>query len=262
MLSQSKISKLTAKSAFRGKKVKMLAIGAVLTFSLLMLYSFYILSASFFPFPVTVGFLTAVCILFEAPLFLGVIKTLWQELSLGQSEIAHVFYYFSSFGRFKQALKFVCVFVFRVVVTFAICLAPAIVISFITDLNVQNAIGFSLPIWLSGLQILGPLLTLVGSTVAFFISLRFFAAPFLFITDDEGVLDGLFYKATRLSKLGYIEFISLLASFIGWFILGVFIFPLPFILPYFLSSVISLCRFTVYQYNKKISANSFSEVKI
>ena len=99
MLSQSKISKLTAKSAFEGKRVKMLAIGSVLTFSLLMLYPFYILSASFFPFPVIVGFLAAVCILFEAPLLLGVIKTLWQELSIGQSEVTEVFYYFSSFHR-------------------------------------------------------------------------------------------------------------------------------------------------------------------
>ena len=262
MLSQSKISKLTAKSAFEGKRVKMLAIGSVLTFSLLMLYPFYILSASFFPFPVIVGFLAAVCILFEAPLLLGVIKTLWQELSIGQSEVTEVFYYFSSFHRFKQALKFVCILVFRIAVTSAICLAPAIVISVITYLNVQNAIGFSLPVWLSGLQILGSLLTFVGGAIAFFISLKFFAAPFLFVIDDEGVLDGLFYKATRLSKIGYIEFISLLASFIGWFVLGVFIFPLPFILPYFLTSAVSLCRFTVYQYNKKISVNSFSEVKI
>ncbi len=255
MLSQSKISRLTAKSAFRGEKIRMLGLGTILTFSLLMLYPFYILSASFFPFPVTVGFLAVVCILFEAPLILGVMRTLWQKLSLGQGEIAQVFYYFSNFHRFKQALRFVCILVFRVGVTFVLCLAPAIVISVITDINVQNVIGFSLPIWLSGLQILGSFLTFVGSAVAFFISLKFFAAPFLFVTDESNGTDGLFYKAARLFKLGYIEFISLLASFIGWFILGVFIFPLPFILPYFLSSTISLCRFTVYQYNKKIRAN-------
>ncbi len=262
MLSHSKISRLTAKAASRGETVKMLGLGATLTFGLLMLYPFYVLSASLFPFPVTVGFLAAVCLLFEAPLILGVMRTLWQKLSSGQCEIAQMFYYFSSFRRFKQALGFVCLLVFKVAVAFVVCLAPAIVISVITDVNVQSAIGFSLPIWLSGLQILGSLLTFVGTVVALFVSFKFFAAPFLFITDESKGTDGLFYKAARLCKIGYIEFISLLASFTGWFVLGVFIFPLPFILPYFLSSLISLCRFTVYQYNKKISANSFSEVKI
>ncbi len=262
MLSQSKVSKLTAKSAFQGKWIKMLAIGSILTFSLLMIYPFYILIASFFPFPVTVGFLTILGVLWEAPLMLGALRTLWQELSIGESGVADVFYYFSSFGRFKQAFKFECVLVFKVAVTFVVCLAPAIAISVITDVGVQNTIGFSLPIWLSGLHILGSLFTFIGSTVAFFVSLKYFAAPFLFVSDEEGVAGGLFYKASRLSKIGYIEFISLLASFIGWFILGIFVFVLPFILPYFLLSAISLCRFTVYQYNKKISVNSSYEVKI
>lgn len=254
MLSQSKIAKLTAKSVFKGREIKMLAIGSILTFSLLMLYPFYLLSASFFSFPVVAAFLAAFCLLWEVPLFLGATRMLWQELADGRGEIADIFYYFSSFRLYARALKFICIFIFRVSVIFVICLAPATTISVITDIGVQNAIGFTLPIWLSGLHILGSLFSFVGSIIAFIISLKFFAAPFLFVSDEDSMIFGLFYKATRLSKMGYLEFLSLVGSFVGWFFLSLLVFFLPFVLPYFLTSAVSLCRFMVYQYNKKLSS--------
>jgi hypothetical protein len=261
MLSQSKVAKLTAKAVFSGKKIKMLAIGSILTFCILALYCFFLLGYPLFPMPVVIAFCVAFCVLWIAPLTLGVIRTLCQEVFGDGGEIINVFYYFSSFNLYKRAIWFIAVWVFKVGIAIVICLAPAISISVVTDMSVQSFIGFSLPIWLSGLHVLGSLFTVLGLIVAFFWCIRYFAAPFLFVGDEEGLIMGTFYKATRLSKMGYIEFLSLIASFIPWFVLGAFCFFLPYVLPYFLTSAIALCRFTVYGYNKKIKMNTFDEVK-
>ena len=261
MLSQSKVARLTAKSVFKGKGIKMLAMGGILTFCVLSLYCFFFLTYSFFPTPVIVAFISAIFVVLLAPLTLGVLRTLYEEVSTGESEISHIFYYFSGFNLYKNAIWFIAVLIFKVGVALIVCLAPAIVISFVTDASVQSLIGFSLPIWLSGLHILGSLFTVLGVIVAFFWCIRYFAAPFLFVSVEENVVMSIFYKSTRLAKMGYIEFLSLIASFIPWFVLGVFCFFLPYVLPYFFTSAIALCKFTVYGYNKKITLNTFDEVK-
>lgn len=259
MLSQSKVAKLTAKSVFKNKKIKMLAIGSILTFCVLAIYCFFFLGYSFFHPAVIIAFVAALCILWIAPLVLGVLRTLWQEILTGNCEISNIFYYFSDFDLYKKAIWFVAVYAFKVGFSLIVCLAPAIAVSLVTDISVQSLIGFSLPVWLSGLHALGSLLTALGLIAAFFWCIRYFAAPFLFVNDEESVAASIFYKATRLSKTGYIEFLSLVVSFTPWFVLGVFCFFLPYILPYFLTSSIVLCRFTVYGYNKKI--NTLDEVK-
>lgn len=262
MFSQSKIAKLTAKSVFKNKWVKMLAIGTILTFCILAIFPFFVLSYYYFSFSVTVAFITAFSLLWVAPVALGTLRTLCREVATGESEIMEIFYYFSSFYLYKKTITFLSVLIFKVCTVLIICLAPSFVLSFVNDASLQELAGFSLPIWLSGLHVLSSLFAVIGIVVSIFINIRFFAAPFLFVSDDNCEVLEVLKNAVRLSKTGYLEFLSLMGSFVLWFLLSLFIFVLPFVLPYFFTCVIILCRFTLYQYNKKCKRNTFEEVKV
>lgn len=215
-----------------------------------VLMSIFKVDAVWSPFtPTTIPFyniIASVCItVFSAvfsltvcfPLLFGVMRWFWQVTGGANPTLNEIFVFFSEGKLFKKAVLISIGLFLRLALATIISFLPAIICNILLTPDLYNELGFSMPLWLEGLHPLIDIVKLLGFTAfIFFVSryVLFYAVMFL-----EPTLSAhkTMLKAKQLSAGKTARFLGFVLSFFGWGLLCLFIVPILFVLPFFLSSL-------------------------
>lgn len=163
-----------------------------------------------------------------------------------------IFKYFSSVSEYKRALHFTFLIFLKLLYTALITFSPCIIVWLLSNDFIYELIGIPLPIWASNLWTINSFILIVASFLLLFIMLKYYLAPFIFVSNDE--IDP--YEAVNMSciisKRTGGDFFGLVLSFSGWILLSVLVIPLVFTLPYFITSYCVHCRFAITAYNRDV----------
>ena len=195
-------------------------------------------------------FIMAVLLLF--PIGLGVLRYIWRMLFSAKDSPLYTFYWFSSKELYLRALKFIAQLVVRIVFWIAVTNIPSILLFVLSKNYIFELFDSSMPIWTANLGYYSIVLRNISFVAVFFIMLKFYLAPVLFVADDNMDCNEALYISSVISRKTSLDFIGLIFSSIGWIALSVFILPLPFTLPLLLSYYAVHTRFSVAEYNRHI----------
>ena len=129
---------------------------------------------------------------------------------------------------------------------------PCLVVWILSNEQIYSFFDMSLPIWSSNLWALNSFLAFVASLALVFVMLKYYLAPFVFVSNDSIDPAEAVNMSTIISKRTGADFFGLVLSFAGWIVLSFLVAPLVFTLPYFIASYCVHCRFAVTAYNRDV----------
>ncbi len=260
MTAGNSVVKLTAKTALKNNWLKCIAASLTLIFSCLILliaadYAVYISNDAVGYILLAVG---AIFLIF--PLALGLIRFFWRMIFGAEDRLPVLFYYFSDRKKYGRALRLASALALRAVGFGAILFLPAIIIDLFSGVRIYDIMDIPIPIWTGNLYYVSVFLKTVASVILFFVMSRYYLAPFLAVADEDMDVAEAMHMSCTISRDTELDFIYLIFSFIGWLLISVFVFPLVFTMPYFMTSLSVHTRFAVAEYNKKVEKNSDSGI--
>jgi len=249
----SNVVKVTAKTALKGNYLKGIISGCVLLFCLIINY--YISSlvelVSNLIIAEIYSLLFSVFVTF--PLLMGVLRYFWRMIMNTTDNPMSVFYYFSEKALYFKTLKLFFTVAIRLLPIAVLIYLPAVFVWLLSQSRLFELFDLSIPIWSSNLQYAILFTNTLCTVIIAFISLRYYIAPILFISNDDlDVMEAL-HMSCVISKKSAFDFIFLFLSFLGWILLSILAFPLIFTLPYILTSYTIHSRFVIAEYNKHIA---------
>lgn len=183
------------------------------------------------------------------PIFMGALRCFWVLTEQQEFDIGSVFYYFSSFNRYKRAVKTVMLLALRVFLIGFICLIPCLISSLFEHSWIYTTLNSDVPLWSVNLQLITDFLKIAGIILTVCISFKYYLTPIVAVMDESLYLMETIHISKMISKHSSGAFASLILSFFGWFLLSLFGIPLVYTLPYFLISYVVHCRFAIVNYN-------------
>lgn len=250
MTASNNIVKITAKTALKGSWLNSIVA------TLVIVFSFFIgaLSTSFldFVFNGTVSAVFFICFSFLLlfPLLLGIVRYFWHLICGNVENPASVFYYFSEKQLFIKALSLLFHLFLKILPNALLIFIPVVFVWFITEGKLFSMLDMPLPVWTADLNYVYRILRPISLVVFFLMVIKYYLCPFLFVADDNMTVDEAIYMSKVISRKTLIDFIYLIFSFLGWYILSLFIFPMIYTLPYAIAVYCVHCRFAVADYNK------------
>lgn len=254
MLAPSKIVKKVAKTALSQNFLSAIAAASVLIFAI---FAASLTASLIHVFAGMMGYsiaLTVMIIFVIGPLCLGVINFLRRMLWEQKDDVMLIFKYFSDLAVYKRAVHFVLSLGIRLVTIAFVVFLPCVVVRILSSEQLYTALDIALPIWTANLWALNSFLVIIATMAAVFITLKYYLSVFVFVSNDELDVAEAINMSTIISKRTGADFFGLVASFIGWFLTCVFVLPLVVVLPYFLMSYCTHCRFAITAYNKDVDA--------
>ncbi|MBO5746270.1 MAG: DUF975 family protein [Clostridia bacterium] len=170
------------------------------------------------------------------PLAFGIMRWFWMISNGCDARLSEMFGYFSSGKLFFRTIRLSLALFFRLVLGAVVCYLPYSIVAVITTPKVYEMFSWAFKKHVSGLIALAPTLKFLGTLGFFFwIStyILFFAVMY---TESDWSVRGVIRRAVQISKGNRLRFIGFILSFFGWLLSCLFIFPLPFVLPYVLAS--------------------------
>ncbi len=251
--------KATAKQALKGNYIRVAIISLILILTWLLCVNLSNLAGLVIG-EFASGILNAVLqILFVGPLALGVLKYVWKMLFGITDRPIAVFYWFSDKEIYLKSVKLVCHFVLRIAVWLLILNIPSIFLFILSKGLIYDLLNISPPIWTGSLDYPILLLRNLSFVVVFFLMLKFYMVPLLFVADENIDVNEAFYNSSVISRKSSIDFIGLIFSSAVYVILSFFVLPLPLTMPLLLSYYAVHCRFAVTEYNQHIENSKFTE---
>ncbi|MBQ6816034.1 MAG: DUF975 family protein [Clostridia bacterium] len=186
------------------------------------------------------------------PLFLGVIRFFWGISAGSQLNLSEVFYYYNSKQNIVNSLNFTVVLLGRLSVEFIVAIIPSVVLEYISNSAGTLFQDSTAPIWLSNVWIFAVILRVLAIVFIIFVSLKYYLAPFLFVSGNNLNCLEILEKSRAISKYSISYFWLLFLGLLGWILLSIFVVPLIFTLPYFLMCYVVHSRYSVVFYNQKI----------
>lgn len=252
MLRPSPVIKKTAKTALSNHWLQAVAV------SVTVIFCFFIglLTASLVNIVAkTIGyiiFLTLFFVFVFSPLMLGMFYW-FRRLLWGQTDsVFIVFKYFSTKTDYKKAIHLTLILTVKILCAAAILYFPCVVVFVLSGEWFYALFDLSLPIWTSSMGTLNIILAIVATFALVFVALRYYLSPFLFVCDDNMHPGEAVNMSTIISRRTGADFFGLSLSFAGWIIASVFVAPLIFTLPYFLTSYGVHCRYAIAAYNRDV----------
>ncbi len=253
MLAPSSVVKATAKTALGGRFYRCIIACTVFVFTVLIgLYSAQLIGfVSPFSYTADIAFVLFAVLLF-APLFLGLVRFFWRLIWDEDDSPVLVFHYFSSPALYMRALKLVLFLGIRVGIAALLLYLPAIVVDIFSGSGIYDMLSIPMPLWISNFRVISVCLKAVAGVGIFFISLKWYMAPFLYVADEE--MDALeaIHMSSTISRGTTLDFFLLILSCTHWIILSLLLLPIVFTLPYFIAIYIVHCRYAVTHYNKVV----------
>lgn len=252
MLAPSFAVKKTARTALRGKYVGALFAGAVFVFSWVVCVIIGGLLAKMCGTVVYYAAMIIAAVFLLSPLWLGVVY-FYRRLAWGEKDNpAAVFRYFGSRRLYMRSLKLTGVILSKLVMVGIVLYIPALTLTLISSNRFYLAFGSTMPVWAPGLWIIASFLRVLASVALIFLSLKYYAAAFIVVADEDISPARAASISLAISRGTYSDFLWLVLSFLPLIIFSVFLLPLIFFMPYFVTSYVVHCRFAVASYNKAV----------
>ena len=251
MLAPSPVIKAAAKESLRDRFLQSVVVCCVLIF----LYFVTVLIGSMVSvFTGNIGYVVTVVLLIfaESPLLWGVINYFRRQLYGQKDDVLIIFKFLSSAHNYKRALSFSLHIMIRLIGLGLMLYSPCIVVWILSNEEIYEFFDISLPIWTSNLWALNSFLAFLAFLALIFLMLKYYLAPFIFVSNDTVDPDEAVNMSTIISKRTGGDFFGLVLSFAGWMVLSLFVAPLIFTLPYFIASYCVHCQFAVIAYNRDV----------
>ena len=252
MLSPTYVIKKTAKTSLKDNWFQAIAVSLIFIFALCL---GEVAASLVFAFAKRVGyiiFLSLFNIFAIFPLLLGVINW-FRRLLWGQKDnVLLVFKYFSNRYEYKRALHLSLILTSKLLICAAIIFSPCIIVWVLSSERFYNFFDLSLPVWTSSLWTLNSFLAIISSFALIFVALKYYLAPFLFVSDDNMHPAEAINMSVIISRRTGSDFVALVLSFALWILLSVFVAPLIFTIPYFIAAYGVHCRYAVTAYNNDV----------
>ncbi len=252
MLAPSPVIKKTAKNALSKGFLTAVALCCVLIF---IYFACVVIASLVSVFADEIGFAVALvllCFFALSPLALGALYYFRRLIWESEDDVLIIFKYFSNLKEYKRALNFAFLLFSKFAISALIVFLPCVIIWLLSNDAVYETFGLSLPIWASNLWTLNSFVVIIATLALIFIMLKFYLAPFIFVGNDEINPAEAVNMSTIISKRTGGDFFGLVISFSGWILLSIFVAPLVFTLPYFLTAYSVHCRFAITAYNRDV----------
>ena len=177
--------KVTAKTVLKGNWLKAIAVCLIAVFSAFIgLYTISLLSI--FIGEIAVNILSSIYNVFLIlPLGLGILRYIWRMLFSADDNPVYVFYWFSSKRLYTDALHFIMLIVIRVFMWLGILNIPTLLLYILSKSFIFDIFDISMPIWVANLSYSVNFLLNASVIITFFIMLKFYIAPILFVADYD-----------------------------------------------------------------------------
>ena len=252
MLAPSPVVKSTAKKALSQSFLTAVAASCIFLFAY---FTGSLIASLASVFANIAGYITVFVIITVfglSPLMLGLLYYFRRLIWESRDSVLIIFKYFSSIDEYKRALHFTVLILVRLVLTALITFSPCLIIWLLSNDALYEALGTSLPIWASNLWTLNSVVAIIAGFLLVFVMIKFYLAPFIFVANDEVDPAEAVNMSSIISKRTGSDFFGLVLSFAGWIALSLFIAPLIFTLPYFMTSYCVHCRFAITAYNRDV----------
>lgn len=256
----SSVVKQTAKATIKGRWVKSITVSAM------FLFIVFICSNSAMILSQALGDIVGdilyyiLGIFIVCPAFLGVLRFFWRMHFEADDSPILIFFYFSDIKTYKRAMTLIFSLVFRIVLFGLLLNIPAFATQVMSHSFVYELIGLSIPVWTANLTTVVLILEIIAKVILSLIMLKYYLAPMLFVANDSIDVEEAILMSSVISRKTSIDFIYLIFSFFGWFLLSLFVVPLIFTIPFFIVSYLVHSKFCILEYNQhieKISENTF-----
>ncbi len=197
-----------------------------------------------------------------APLSLGILKYIW-KISLGVADgpIA-IFYWFSDKKLYIKALKFILHFAIKALLWLMVLNIPSFLLFILSKTFFFELFNIAPPVWTASLDFYSVILRNISFVLVFFIMLKYYMAPVLFIADENANAEECMYNSLVISRKTAFDFISLIFNQVPMLFLSLLVLPMPFTLPYLLSYYVTHTRFAVEEYNLHIKNIKFENAGV
>ncbi len=252
MTAGTSVVKLTAKTTLKNNWLKIIIACTAALFTYFICTNAAGFAAVVFSDTVGYIILGLLAVFIMAPLGLGLLRFIWRFIFEAEDSPVLIFSYFASLKEYRRALRLIVALLLRVVGFGLLLFLPAIIVDIFSSVHIYDLLDMPTPLWTSNLFYLSVFLKTVASVLLFFIMLRYYFAPFLVIADENMDVGEAVHMSCMLSRKTMLDFIYLFFSFFGWFLLSVLVFPLLYVMPYFLVSLSVHVRFAIAEYNKHV----------
>lgn len=252
MTSSNKIVKITARTALGGNWIFSIFAFCIVLFTYLIISNSvsvldYIFGKYLSEIAIVIGTLFILL-----PLTLGLLRYFWRLLFGSRDNPISVFYYFSDKLLYKKSMTLIFSLFIKFLLWYIILNIPLLITKFMAGNFIYDMVDIPIPVWTANLTNVGKFLKIISSVLIFFIMMRYYLSPMLFIADDNIESAEAIHMSTVISKKTSVDYIYLILSFFGWFLLSILIIPVIFVLPYFITSYLVHSRFAVADYNLHI----------
>ncbi|MBR6510281.1 MAG: hypothetical protein IKT38_06725 [Clostridia bacterium] len=186
------------------------------------------------------------------PLFFGFLRFSWRLIKESDDKPISVFYYFSHISLYFKVLKLIFIVTLKLLPVAVVLFLPVLFIWVLSQSFIFEMFDISIPLWSRNLTYAILFSRTISNFLLIFISLKYYIAPILFVADENIDVREALYMSYVVSKKTSLDFIFLSFSFIGWIIISLLAFPLPFTLPYFLTAYAVHTDFAITEYNEHI----------
>lgn len=249
MLAPNSSIKQTAKKALMPTFLQSVTVGCVIVFAWFIGLLASTLGSVAFG---TIGYvvmLLALVVLVLFPLFLGAVNY-FRHLTHEQKEsVVVIFKYFSNFKEYKRALRFSLCMLLKYGLAALLVFSPCITIALLSNEAVYDALNISMPVWVSNLWALNSFMVILGIVSLIFLTLKYYLASFIFVSNDTISGADAVKFSTIISKRTGGDFFGLMFSFAPLLLISFFVAPLVFSLPYILSAYAVHGRLAIKAYN-------------
>lgn len=176
------------------------------------------------------------------PLFLGVFKWFSKMAEKEKQSVLNMFYFFSSFTRYKNAVKLWLGLFVRFALFSFLSMIPFIAISILMNPMLYRIFGISMPEILSYFWSINLAVFIIGGVLTFLLMMRYFPVFTLVCNNDNILINQAIKNSKKISKGYRSVVIYFILSFVGWGVLCWLIIPVLFVLPYFMVSFAIICN--------------------
>ncbi len=248
----SNIVKITAKTALKGNFLKAIICSTTILFCFIINYytsSLVNMVAGDIISEIFSILLSGFAIF---PLFIGILRWFWRMiLGIADNPIS-VYYYFSSKKLYLKTIKLLFAIVIKLLPIAVIVFLPAVFVWLLSQSFIFDFFDLSIPLWSRNLEYAIIFTKTLSTVIVSLISLRYYIAPILFVSNDEIEVFEALHMSAVISKKSALDFIYLIFSFLGWILISVFALPLIFTVPYMLTAYVVHIRFVIAEYNNHI----------
>lgn len=252
MVAPSPAVKRVAKDALNRQLLKSVVVCCVAIF---LFFIIMLTSSLISVFAGEIGYSVSMCFmvfLLLEPLLLGVLSFFKRLVFEQDDSVLIIFRYFSNAEEYKRAIQLISILTVKFALSAILLFFPCIVVYLLSTEMVYDLLDIPMPLWASNLWMLNSFLAFLASLGLLFIMLRYYLAPFIFVSNDELDPDEAVNMSKIISKRTGADFFGLSLSFVPWILLSIFIAPLIFTLPYFIASYCVHCRFAITDYNRDV----------